>query len=582
MENDFVKNKRNGSLLLLTLLIFSFSASSANLNPNADGTSKLNDGSEITIEYTRIDPNGYNKMFAFHENLGQIMLFRQDGGILLASHSHNLYTFDLSSTDILSQPYGKTYYDLLKYDQMEIYPNGATVFYGNIGARTLQPFRTNIGICNLEINLPQITDAFAFSKNGKYLVYSNASNIHVYDLCRNQNIAVLQGHSDAIVDLEVSSNNEYLVSSSRDKKIILWDLDTFSEKHLITDNSTIETKIKFSPNSNLIGYSPSPNIIELFDIQSESILKSFSAIARYQFQPFAFSPDPERIAFSNFIFTNTSYFLQIQIWDIESDNFLTMLNSSNSGSITPRSMAFSPDGSILAVGYANDQVELWNLQQTSSPDADFDSIPDSWENTFNLNVNNFWDKFEDPDLDGLNNYMEYLIGSNPTKLDTDDDGIPDYNEFVWGFNLTLNDAASDYDEDGIPNLWEYENELLPLWRDSIDDNDGDGLPNLWEFKYNLSASSDDSQLDLDADGLSNIEEYLSGTSPILKDTDFDGISDAEEIELGYNPFIKNSKFPEKDENDDGVLNILFIMSNLLILSLTVILISRIKKFRKAP
>ncbi|EKE18487.1 MAG: sortase family protein [uncultured bacterium] len=50
---------------------------------------------------------------------------------------------------------------------------------------------------------------------------------------------------------------------------------------------------------------------------------------------------------------------------------------------------------------------------------------------------------EDPDKDGLRNYLEYLHGTNPNKADTDGDGFSEKSELQNGF---------DPDDDGKSNL----------------------------------------------------------------------------------------------------------------------------------
>jgi len=51
-------------------------------------------------------------------------------------------------------------------------------------------------------------------------------------------------------------------------------------------------------------------------------------------------------------------------------------------------------------------------------------MPDWWEVAFNLKVS-VNDSFEDIDNDGLTNYQEYLLGTNPRMDDSDQDGIID-------------------------------------------------------------------------------------------------------------------------------------------------------------
>jgi hypothetical protein len=61
----------------------------------------------------------------------------------------------------------------------------------------------------------------------------------------------------------------------------------------------------------------------------------------------------------------------------------------------------------------------------------------------------------DPDADGLTNLREFQLGTNPTRADTDGDGMPDGWEVANSLNPCVNDAALDADNDGLANLQEY-------------------------------------------------------------------------------------------------------------------------------
>ena len=60
------------------------------------------------------------------------------------------------------------------------------------------------------------------------------------------------------------------------------------------------------------------------------------------------------------------------------------------------------------------------------------------------------------------------------------------------------------------------------------DSDQDGLPNDYEELFGLNRFRNDADEDLDNDGLTNIEEFRRGTIPNNPDTDADGIPDGQD------------------------------------------------------
>jgi hypothetical protein len=182
----------------------------------------------------------------------------------------------------------------------------------------------------------------------------------------------------------------------------------------------------------------------------------------------------------------------------------------------------------------------------SHVDTDHDSLPDAWEyQYFGANFNNLtlpYGREGDPDADGLSNFEEHNVGTNPLRADTDGDGLSDYAEVsVYGSSPILSDTDGDgmsdsaevtrgtssthvdSDADGIPDGTEVALGLDPLLAD--DDNDGidslnemnwDGASGYAPYKPALGTGTDLNALkaDTDEDGVNDLEEIAAGSDPL--------------------------------------------------------------------
>jgi uncharacterized delta-60 repeat protein len=133
------------------------------------------------------------------------------------------------------------------------------------------------------------------------------------------------------------------------------------------------------------------------------------------------------------------------------------------------------------------------------------------------NQNGIIDGVEDFDGDGLTNAQEFLYGTNPFNIDTDGDRLPDGWELatVHGSNSfnplnadqngnAIRDDVDDFDGDGLTNYQEYLLGTNP-W---LADSDGNGINDKDEF-YKGTPSGVDS----DDDGVSDEDEIAAGTDP---------------------------------------------------------------------
>jgi len=266
-------------------------------------------------------------------------------------------------------------------------------------------------------------------------------------------------------------------------------------------------------------------------------------------------------------------------------------------------LAPSADTDLNAFNFWPD-ADVTTTTDPLNPDSDGGGIPDGLEDrNRNGRVESSESDPNDPtdddsDGDGLSNFEESQLGTDPELADSDGDGYDDGDEVTFGSNpLDLDsdddgwldgeelDGLLDYDEDGLVNIADpdSDNDGLPdglevgvtsphedtdlgvghFIADSdpesvtnpLDpDTDGGGIDDGLEDlnrngRFEIGERDPNRQLDddSDGDGLLDAFERELGTSVVSRDSDGDGAEDGDELNAGLNPL-------DQDSDDDGVLD----------------------------
>ncbi len=248
-------------------------------------------------------------------------------------------------------------------------------------------------------------------------------------------------------------------------------------------------------------------------------------------------------------------------------------------------------------------------------DTDGDLMTDGYEYFYQLDPFNASDANQDKDSDGLTNYQEFLLKSNPTSIDSDGDSLFDYEEYQLGTNLTNTDTDgdgisdfieyyythsdptnADVDNDGLNDYYElYVFGSNPINNDSdhdslldgdevfiygssptnidtdndklidplevafnsnpaVRDTDGDGMEDMFEYTYGLLPRTDDSKKDPDGDKLLNIDEFWYGANPLVTDSDGDLLDDYTEVKIYFSsPIRVDTDFDSISDYDEIML-----------------------------
>ncbi len=186
---------------------------------------------------------------------------------------------------------------------------------------------------------------------------------------------------------------------------------------------------------------------------------------------------------------------------------------------SPEQYAFEPEPeklwyiALIARDEAGNYSPLSNITavRPSRPLAAGGGFPEQYRSTMALRGYPAFDPDGDEDGDGVSNWEEFLLNTDPLNSDTDGDGMPDGYEVRYGLNPgDPSDAGADLDGDGFPNIEELRVGSDPSRYSST----GDGISDSWKHRYGLPLLRGlDPEEDADEDGFSTHQEYVADTNP---------------------------------------------------------------------
>ncbi|KAF0247935.1 MAG: (myosin heavy-chain) kinase, partial [bacterium] len=168
-----------------------------------------------------------------------------------------------------------------------------------------------------------------------------------------QEVAVLQGHEHVVKAVGYTPNGKYLVSSSSDGTIKIWDLKKKRVRGALHGHELAVNALAISPNGALLASTSSDGSVRVWDLVSEKEITSFD---KYQgsLRSVAISPNNQLLVLANDA--------RIELWDIISRQKQAVFE----GHIRlVEALEFSRDGNLLVSGGVDETIKIWDINKKS-------------------------------------------------------------------------------------------------------------------------------------------------------------------------------------------------------------------------
>ena len=199
-----------------------------------------------------------------------------------------------------------------------------------------------------------ISGDIAYSADGTRLAVSSSIGIWIYDANTYAEIALLTGHTSYVNSVAFSPDGKTLVSGGADSTVRLWNVRTGEVWHTLEEHRDGVDAVAFSPDGKTFGSIDGKQEIRLWDANTIQLLHTLRDDEIWSgsvgsVNCLAFSSDGKIVA-------GGYYHGAIEFWDVNTGKRLVDTGRLNYGGIN--TIAFSSDGITLASGGGDGSVRL--------------------------------------------------------------------------------------------------------------------------------------------------------------------------------------------------------------------------------